>query len=67
MYSQISSNSDRYIVRTINALNKKLLVHLEIEEEKNNVGITLSHNLLGMATMERIKFALSLNGYESHY
>ena len=28
-----------------------------------NVGITLSHNLIGMATMERIKFTLSLNGY----
>ena len=31
------------------------------------VGITLSCNLLGMATMECIKFALSLNSYQSHY
>ena len=30
-------------------------------------GITLSHNLLGMATMERKKFALSLKGYQSHH
>ena len=28
-----------------------------------NVGIALSYNLLGMATIERIKFALSLKGY----
>ena len=32
-----------------------------------HVGITLPHNLFGMATMEHIKFALTLNGYQSHY
>ena len=41
---------------------------IQILKKKNNfnVGITLSHNLLGMATMECIKFVLSLNGYQSH-
>ena len=50
-----------------------ILLQFPLELKKNKtkkcyyVGITLSHNLLGMATMECIKFALSLNGYQSHY
>ena len=39
----------------------------KLKKKGFNVGITLSHNILGKATMERIKFALSLNGYQSHY
>ena len=34
-----------------------------MKKKSFNVGITLSHNLLGMATMELIKLALFLNGY----
>ena len=37
------------------------------EKKGFHVGNILSHNLLGIATIEHIKFALSLNGYQSHY
>ena len=40
---------------------------IQIKKKMFNVGITLSHNLLGLATMERIEFVLSLNGCQSHY
>ena len=55
------------ITESVNILLQSPLTFKIQNKKIFNVGITLSHNLLGMATMERIKFALSLNGYQSHY
>ena len=55
------------ITESVNILLQSPLTFEKTKHFFFNVGITLSHNLLGMATMERIKFALSLNGYQSYY
>ena len=54
------------ITESVNILLQSPLRFKKQNKQIFNVGITLSHILLGMATMKRIKFAISLNGYQSH-
>ena len=52
------------ITENVNILLQCPLKLLKKERKKYfHVGNILSHILLGIATMEHIKFALSLNGY----